>query len=443
MKKLLSIIIALSMMLSFCACTQEPDNSSSDEVEVEIEQVIIDQTGDTTTESSEDTTTSENNSSVDTPITSSSVPTSSSVESPVKKYQNMVVEADLCDDIIRGYLDSDDARNQYYWLSTYSGINYDYQALVLDWYFDGSTIYTVTLSEKSDFSNSFTIKTKYGDIKNSTLIPGKTYYYKVTGTMSSDVLGSGKIIVNDAPVRWIDIDGVGNVRDMGGWAAEGGKTVKYGMIYRGKALGSFDTKKQQQPAIYVTDEGLETIKQLGFKTEFDLRYSHQKYQTPNTGMNYEFIEHPAQYDNVLKSNEAIIKASYRKIFKLLADEKNYPIYAHCNAGADRTGTFAFIVNGLLGVSYEDLTRDFELTSFSSSGKRWRGKGTGGTFGPDDDVMQEDSSNTVAWGRLYKKMMQYGAEKGCTTLQESIEHWLLNYVGVKQTEIDSFKSIMLE
>ena len=41
------------------------------------------------------------------------------------------------------------------------------------------------------------------------------------------------------------------------------------------------------------------------------------------------------------------------------------------------------------------------------------------------------------------MMEYGAENGCTTLQQSIEHWLINYVGVPKSQIDSFKSIMLE
>ena len=48
-------------------------------------------------------------------------------------------------------------------------------------------------------------------------------------------------------------------------------------------------------------------------------------------------------------------------------------------------------------------------------KRWRGQGLGGTFGPEDIVMQEDSSNTVAWGRLYKTMMEYGNQYGCHIL----------------------------
>lgn len=435
MKKIFSVILALAMVLCICGCSSD-NNTSSEMVETEYVSIVVDENGNEVT-SSIDTVTSEtssqpdNTTSVGTPSQSVVTSSASSSSSVITVDYNTVVEVDICDDIIRGYLSAKDAANQFYWLDTYSTQKLDYQCLELDWYRDGSLSYTIYFSENADFSNATTIQTTSSIIKNTILVPGKTYYWKVIGTITSDVLGGGRIKVKDAPVRWIKIDGTGNVRDMGGWKTESGKTVKYGMLYRGQKLEN------------VTEEGIADIKQLGLKTELDLRYASQKYQTPGTGMNYEFIETPGQYDSVLKRNETVFKASYKRIFELLSDESNYPFYAHCNAGADRTGTFAFIVNGVLGVSYEDLTRDFELTSFSSSGKRWRGKGTGGTFTEGDDVMQEDSSNTVAWGRLYKTMMAYGAENGCTTLQESIEHWLLNYIGVPQSHIDSFKSIMLE
>lgn len=431
MKRFFALMLSLIMVLCVCGCSSD-NNTSSEPSEVEYETIIVDQNGQEIT-SSTDTATSEDttdSSSVDT-STQSSVSSNTSGNSAIVIDYDTVVEVDICDDIIRGYLEAKDAKNQYFWLSTYSGQKYDHQVLSLDWYRDGSLSYTIYFSENADFSKAITIVTNSATIKNTILTPGKTYYWKVVGTLTSDALGGGRIKVKDAPVRWISVDGVGNVRDMGGWKTTSGKTVKYGMLYRGRKLED------------VTEEGIATIKQLGLKTELDIRYASQKFQTPGTGMNYEFIESPGQYDGVMKNEPEVFKASYKRLFELLSDESNYPFYAHCNAGADRTGTYAFIVNGLLGVSYEDLTRDFELTSFSSSGKRWRGKGTGGTFAEGDDVMQEDSNNTVAWGRLYKTMMDYGAKNGCTTLQSSIEHWLLNYIGVPQSHIDNFKSIMLE
>ena len=429
MKKALAVILALSMLLCLCACNNSPDNTSSEAIVEIIEDVVIDQTSNESTTSTDDNIQNETTSK---PITesNSSVNNSSTIIKNEIDY-NTVVEVDICDSYARGYLYAKDATNQFFWLDQYGSNHQDYQILTLNWVLDGSTVYTVIISENADFSNAMTFKTNTKTLKNTTLVPGKTYYWKVMGTIYKDPIGGGKIKVADMPVRWIDIDGVGNVRDMGGWKTEDGKTVKYEMMYRGRRLED------------VTSDGIATIKQLGLKTELDLRYSTQKFQKEGTGMNYVFIETPGQYDSVMKSNSEVFKASYKKIFELLSDESNYPFYAHCNAGADRTGTFAFIANGVLGVSYEDLTRDFELTSFSASGKRWRGKGTGGTFAEGDDVMQEDSSNTVAWGRLYKTMMEYGKQNGCSTLKDSIEHWLINYIGVPKSQIDSYRNIMLK
>ncbi len=424
MKKLIALILCICIALCLCGCNNT-ENSSSDTVYTEYEEIIMDGSGNIVSGSSGTVSAGSNQQ-----TTSSGGNTGTTSSNAVKIDYNTVVEVDICDDVIRSYLSATDPAKQFYWLNAYSGTRYDNQYLSLDWNMTGGP-YTVYFSENSDFSNATTIQTMSGTIKSTILVPGKTYYWKAVGAFSPDVVGGGKIKVKNAPVRWIQIDGTGNVRDMGGWKTTSGKTVKYEMLYRGQKLEG------------VTASGLATIKQLGLKTELDLRYESQKYQTPGTGMNYQFIETPGQYDSVMKVKPEVFKASYKQIFNLLSNESNYPFYAHCNAGADRTGTFAFIVNGVLGVPYEDLTRDFELTSFSSSGKRWRGKGLGGTFSANDDVMQEDSSNTVAWGRLYKEMMAYGSKNGCTTLESSIEHWLINYIGVPKDQIDSFRRIMLK
>ena len=432
MKKVFALVVALAMVLCICGCkNSDTDNLSSDSVEVEYQEIIVDETGSTITQTNDSSTQSDNNSSVvETP--SQSTP-SSNVTSKIPAITidyNTVVEVDICDDIIRGYLDAKDATNQYFWLSTYSGQKLDHQSLSLDWYRDGSMSYTIYFSENADFSNAMTITTNYSDIEGTTLIPGKTYYWKVTGTLTADALGGGKIKVKDAPVRWIQIDGIHNVRDLGGWKAASGKAIKYGMIYRGPNIDD------------ISDAGIATIKQLGIKTELDIRRLDQKLQKQGTGMNYIFLESHAQYDRIFDSAyEEEVKRNYKEIFKILSDESNYPFYVHCQHGADRTGTFAFITNGVLGVAYEDLTRDFEVSSFAPGYKRWRGEGKGNTFAKGDDIMQNDQNNYVAWGVLYKRMMEeYGTGDG--KLSSAIENYLINYIGVPQSQIDSFKSIML-
>lgn len=427
MKKIFTFILAVIMTFCVCGCNGNTTEISSEpEPEIEYEQVYLDENGNVISKPETITSSQEDTSSITSEPETDNSSTTSSDNNVVNIDYNTVVEVDICDDIIRGYLDAQTPARQFSWLNEYSGQRYDRQVLELDWNFDGSAVYTITFSENSDFSNAYTVQTSYMTIDNLILVPGKTYYWKVTGTWNDEPLGGGKIHIKDAPVRWIDIDGVGNVRDMGGWKTTSGKTVKYGMLYRGRRLED------------VSEEGIATIKQLGLKTELDIRYAAQKYQTPGTGMNYEFIESPGQYDSVLKNNGEVFKASYKRVFELLSDESNYPFYAHCNAGADRTGTYAFIVNGVLGVSYEDLTRDFELTSFSSSGKRWRADSY-----DDKDGEMTVEGNTVAWGKLYNEMMAYGRQGGYTDLQSSIEYWLTSYIGVPKSQIDSFKSIMLE
>ena len=119
-------------------------------------------------------------------------------------------------------------------------------------------------------------------------------------------------------------------------------------------------------------------------------------------------------------------AAIKNIFDLLADQSNYPIYYHCTAGADRTGTISYLISGLLGVPYEDLTKDFELTSFSIQGPRWR-----------DSITTEGN----AWGKLNQLMMaRYGDETN--SLSKAIENYLINVCGVSTETIDAFKEIML-
>lgn len=437
MKKIFSIVLAFILVLGICGCDTQPDNSSSDVVIIETEEVIVDQNGNTLT-SSQDTVVSS--------IKSENEDITSNVSSTPQKVEidyNTTVEVDICGDIIRGYLDATDAANQYYWLSTYtnSSSRYDHQHIPLDWPIDMSAKYTVYFSENADFSNAITVITDASkDLKAATLIPGKEYYWKVMGEISNEALSGGKIKIVDAPVRFIYIDGIRNVRDMGGWKTESGKTVKYGMLYRG---GQLNTEKDGSVVNAVKEEGLKSFNKLGIKTEFDLRSIENVHvQTSGTNLNYVLFSGEknayAGYTGIFTKNQ---KDKYVMMFKYLSDISNYPIYSHCQGGADRTGTYAFLLNGLLGVSYEDLIRDFELTSFCGL-KRWRSEGSGNTFSKTDADMK-DGNVTVSWRAMYDGMMDYGSKNGCTTLQQSIEHWLINYVGVPNSQIDSFKSIMLE
>ena len=436
MKKAISFSLALLLTVSICGCSNDKNTVSSDIIETVYEEVVIDNTASASTVTSSSDSATSDTASVD--DSSSSVEQNSSISSQTAIDYNTTVEIDICDDVVRGYLDAKEAYNQFFWLKTYEGLRFDHQNIKLDWEIDYSNqYYTVYFSENIDFSNAFVTKTNSTrEIKNTILVPGKTYYWKVVGSSSSNTIAGGKIKVKDAPVRWIYIDGVRNFRDMGGWKTESGKTVKYEMLYRGPQL---NTEKDGAIVATTKNDGLETFNKLGIKTEFDLRSDENVHiQAEGINCNYVLLDNHNGYGGIFTYKTTV--KNYKLIFEYLSDESNYPIYAHCQGGADRTGTYAFLLNGLLGVSYEDLIKDFEMTSFAGQ-KRWRSAGGDNNFNLNEDLV--DGTLTVGWRALYNGMMEYGAQNGCTTLQQSIEHWFINYVGVPQSQIDSFKNIMLE
>lgn len=438
MKKTITLFLTFAMLLCVCGCSATDSENLSDDVQVEYEEIVVDENGNTIT--SQDSTASSDNQSVD---NQSSVSSNNSTDDD-DNYNNdevvidydTAVEVDLCDPILRAYLDATIPTAQYTYLSEYSTYVLDYQTLPITWKGDGSQNYTIYISENKDFSNAYVCKIKGKEFKNGICVPGKTYYWKVLGSFNDKALGGGKFYVKDAPARFIKIDGVSNVRDMGGWKTESGKTIKYEKIYRGARLDD------------ITDLGISTIKALGIKTDIDIRStaSWDSYgAVEKTGLKYYFFDTNAHYDYVLGGGdtEKEIRENYPQIFELLADESNYPIYMHCNFGNDRTGSMAFILNGLLGVNYEDLTRDYEITSYAfSHDNRWRGDGTGGTFGPNDLIQHNISNSNVdgRWGMMNKAFME---SHYCTDgkLSTSIQNFLLDR-GVKQEHIDAYKKIML-
>ena len=306
-------------------------------------------------------------------------------------------------------------------------------------HFSAAPRFPVVISENENFQDAITYKTEQTGLMNvGVFIPNKTYYWKVVGD-NGEQSDRDQFHIADLPMRFLTVDGAANIRDVGGWETLDGKKVAYGKLYRGGMLNGHNGGPK------LTEDGIYTMSQrLGIRMELDLRSvsdsSGQNANYFNPELPYEMIS-LGQYDHILSSGSA--KSALKRIFELLADESNYPIYYHCNAGADRTGTLTFLINGLLGVSYEDLTRDFEVTSFSVCGKRWRGAGTGGDFAEDDLVMMDDPAvNYVAWGKLHKEILDnYGDED--RVLSKAIERFLKEECSISADVLARIKSIMTE
>jgi len=121
---------------------------------------------------------------------------------------------------------------------------------------------TITISDDASFNNSFV------DVANGSVYEfyngkiGETYFFKLSAHgFTSDVYSF--TITNDNGFRLINIDGVANVRDLGG-----NGNIKQGVIYRGSAFEKNDDDVINQ---YISQVGIKQITNLGIKTEIDLR----------------------------------------------------------------------------------------------------------------------------------------------------------------------------
>ena len=240
-------------------------------------------------------------------------------------------------------------------------------------------IYEVSVSALSDMSDAKEYTTTDESYYLYNLYLGTTYYWTVSfeeegTTYESDVAsftttsqGPRNLMIEGKSSK-VD-EGVTNCRDLGGWSTVDGKKVKQGMIYRTGKLNNGEK-------ILITEEGKKTLtEELGVKTEIDLRIT----EDDNIALDYsildgvKFLNIGISYLEMNKVGVAAADGVMKELIEAFADESNYPIFFHCSIGTDRTGMLAYLLNGLLGVSKEDLYRDYCFSNFGaiSTGKNVR------------------------------------------------------------------------
>ncbi len=225
--------------------------------------------------------------------------------------------------------------------------------------------YTVTVSEMADMTDAFFKQTTAAtEIGVYNLKLGTTYYWTVTVNLDDKAITSDvmQFTTDDMAPRNLRVDGVSNVRDLGGWKTEDGGSVRQGMIYR---CGRLNVSNIDSLKLDITEDGIHTLRDvLGVKTEIDVREDEEAVFISESplGSDVDYYRFPMTWDaNILEENAEAI----RQTFALLAREENYPMILHCNIGTDRTGLLCFLVNALLGVSETDLCIDYMFSNFAA------------------------------------------------------------------------------
>lgn len=279
----------------------------------------------------------------------------------------------------------------------------DYSITKVTPYYSATTTYSKEEPDglKIKVPSNTAITVVQGDKTRSEAVSGAGVIYNVEPLKAGAFAFSGKTykIVPEGGVRMIYTPSVWNVRDLGGWACTGGRT-KYGKIFRGGHFGSITAADKAT----ITDW-------LGIKADIDLRNNSGtgSITTSPLGAGVEYFHQSLDfYANAVSTSAASARtvAVLKKIMTCVAANK--PCYFHCMSGADRTGTVAYLLLSLLGVSQSDKDKEYELTAFSdeADGRRFRSTNYNATNGNgwyplikyfrDTYTGENDNEKVVAW-----------------------------------------------
>lgn len=215
--------------------------------------------------------------------------------------------------------------------------------------------------------NAYTVKVRKGSY---------TFYNITPGVGGEFYVRNGDKIVQKGHLRptgalrmiYSETQGLQNMRDLGGWACDGG-TVKYNLLIRGgSVIDATDTDRNTWVKLLGIDHDvfvktysgsqLAGREQYGTKSPLGERVTlYQK------DLSSEGSENKRNFANAKEQMNGIMNSIFDHA---IAGETTY---FHCLAGADRTGMVAIVIEGILGISKSDIDKDYEITSFNCQRER--------------------------------------------------------------------------
>jgi protein-tyrosine phosphatase len=180
--------------------------------------------------------------------------------------------------------------------------------------------------------------------------------------------------MSDSHARHLNLAGASNFRDLGGYPAKRGGTVRWRQIFRSNHLG------------HLTEADVAVLRPLGLKSAFDFRGTEERvaamcgieeiavHSLPIEPTVVAALRARRDAGTALSSADAleVMRDSYRsyvryntpsfrRLFAHLLED-HAPLVIHCTAGKDRTGFACALILHALGVSDELIAEDYLLTN---------------------------------------------------------------------------------
>lgn len=248
-------------------------------------------------------------------------------------------------------------------------------------------------------------------------VGGVTYYNEVPNVLTPFAGGGAAGTLKPLDfLRWIRTrDGSAeawNVRDLGGWACDGG-TVKYGLLIRGGRISAADRAV--------------LVEQLGVQHEIDLRGKEGRPSYDGDVATESPLGSDVWFTIADKAASYALTpvATWQLYLRCVIDAVTHrePVYFHCTAGADRTGTLACVLEGLLGMSQSDIDKDYELTTFYSGS------------GSDENARRR---NEPEWRKLIDAINAVSGD----TFRDKCVHFAVGTCGMSMADINAYRAAMI-
>jgi protein-tyrosine phosphatase len=165
----------------------------------------------------------------------------------------------------------------------------------------------------------------------------------------------------------LPLKNAGNVRDLGGYACDGGVT-RWRTFIRADSIASLDDEDVR----FLLDYGVKTIVDLRAANEVfaapdpprlveQLSYYHIPLMSGNQGDVGEMVNNPpvplpSLYLSTLQQEQPAIRA----VLETAASAPGALLF-HCAAGKDRTGIIAALLLGIVGVAVPDILANYEVS----------------------------------------------------------------------------------